>query len=317
MSSFDLRDIRMAFTISQYESLRQAADALHIRQSTLSRRLSEFEYRLGAPLFERTKRGTHPTSEGREFLLIARRLIDETDIALSKLRLHRKGNSGGLTLGTYTAFSIGNLHATLADFRHRFPEINLHLVDGARQRLLSDLAIGDIDLAIVTSKGTSWPDKSMPLWSERVAIALPTDSPLRDRAIIRWEDISLEKLLLNQRDPGLEFQNLALTRIHDNPQASSRIQEIGLDRLLTLVGLGYGMTLVLEGATGATYEGVSYRQIYDDYGPTRVDFIACWRHSNGNPTLLSFLDILQERYPNTLALDSTSDKFPERKPDFT
>lgn len=40
--------LRLAIVISQHRSLRKAADAINIRQSTLSRRLRDLEYRLDA-----------------------------------------------------------------------------------------------------------------------------------------------------------------------------------------------------------------------------------------------------------------------------
>ena len=66
--NIELRDLRWAIVASQHRSLRQAADALSVRQSTLSRRLREVEQRLGVRLFERTTGGTSPTLPGREFL---------------------------------------------------------------------------------------------------------------------------------------------------------------------------------------------------------------------------------------------------------
>jgi DNA-binding transcriptional LysR family regulator len=46
----------LAAAASQHRSLRQAAEALNIRQSTLSHRLGDLEYRLEIVLFERTTR---------------------------------------------------------------------------------------------------------------------------------------------------------------------------------------------------------------------------------------------------------------------
>jgi DNA-binding transcriptional LysR family regulator len=65
----ELRDFRLAVTASQHRSLRQAAEALNIRQSTLSRRLRDIERRLGVVLFERTNGGTRLTTMGLEFIL--------------------------------------------------------------------------------------------------------------------------------------------------------------------------------------------------------------------------------------------------------
>jgi len=51
--------LQMAIAASQRRSLRQAAEALNIRQSTLSRRLRALWYQLGAVLFEAEWR--HPS----------------------------------------------------------------------------------------------------------------------------------------------------------------------------------------------------------------------------------------------------------------
>jgi len=92
--SVELRDLRWAIITAQHRSLRQAAETLNIRQSTLSRRLQDMEYRLGAELFERTNGGTRPTIAGLEFLSTARHILAETDAALRKLQTRSRGENG-------------------------------------------------------------------------------------------------------------------------------------------------------------------------------------------------------------------------------
>lgn len=74
--------------------------------------------------------------------------------------------------------------------------------------------------------------------------------------------------------------------------------DAGLDRLLSLVGAEYGILLMLEGATGVHCDGVAYREIIGTAGPSRLNFSAYWKEENANPTLLSFLALLKERYPD-------------------
>ncbi|WP_366110292.1 LysR family transcriptional regulator [Acidithiobacillus sp.] len=50
--------MRWAIVVAQHRSLRQAAAALSIRQSTRSRRLQDIEYQMGTVLFERTNGGS-------------------------------------------------------------------------------------------------------------------------------------------------------------------------------------------------------------------------------------------------------------------
>jgi len=66
-------------------------------------------------------------------------------------------------------------------------------------------------------------------------------------------------------------------------------------------GAGSGRLLRLKGETGATYEGVTFRDVQDADGPTRLSFRAYWRQANGKPSLRPFLDLLRERYPDLSA----------------
>ncbi|WP_244406233.1 LysR family transcriptional regulator [Methylocella silvestris] len=182
----ELRDLRWAIVASQHRSLRQAAEALNVRQSTLSRRLRDLEHRLGASLFERTTGGMRPTAAGREFLEMARRIVDDVDAAFARLKTHSRGESGGLTVGVCAALSAGNLRATLMEHQDRFPNVDVKGVDGRRVGLLSDLSADAIDVAIMTAGSAAWADKALPLWSERVVAAVPEGHPLYDHEVIQW-----------------------------------------------------------------------------------------------------------------------------------
>lgn len=295
---FDIADMRYAISISQYNSIRQAATALNIRQSTLSRRLHELEHHLGAVLFERTSGGTHPTVAGREFLKAACRIVSETDSAFNNLWTFCQGESGELSIGVYVALSAGNLRATLLEYSRRFPDIQIRMVDGARASLLSDLATGSLDIAILAENCLGWNDHTLSLWHERVVAAIPERHLLCAKELIHWADLKSEPLLINQREPGPEFHRLLMAKLGCQTLCHTMGHSVGTDRLLSLVGAGLGLTLVLEGATGAAYPGVEYREVHDTDGPTRVGFKACWRDANTNPTLKPFLALLRERYPD-------------------
>jgi DNA-binding transcriptional LysR family regulator len=99
----ELRELRWAIVASQHRSLRQAAEALNVRQSTLSRSLRGLEHKLGATLFDRTNGGTRPTIEGQEFLDAARRIVEETEAMTWCLKTRSRGESGRLTIGVHAS----------------------------------------------------------------------------------------------------------------------------------------------------------------------------------------------------------------------
>lgn len=302
----EIKDLRWAIIAAQHRSLRQAAEALNIRQSTLSRGLCDLEYKLGVTLFERTNGGTRPTIEGQEFLDSARRIVEETEEITARLRTHSRGESGRLTIGVHASLSAGNLRATLIDHRRRFPDVETQLIDGSSDHLISDLARSAIDIAFVAECDPKWSGRSLSVWSERVVVAIPEDHPLNSLDVIYWSDLKRELLLLPRRGPGPEFLKLLVSKVGCSDPCRLLRHDVALDRFLTLVGAGWGVLLVLEGATGATYPGVIFREMHDTDGPTRLTFHAYWRQANGNPSLRPFLDLLRERYPD-LSADLRSD----------
>ncbi|QAY95227.1 LysR family transcriptional regulator [Methylovirgula ligni] len=294
----ELQKMKWAIAVSQFRSLRQAAEKLNVRQSTLSRRMRDLEQEVGATLFERTNGGTRLTPAGQEFLEAARRIIDETEVMVARLQTRSRGESGGLTIGVHASLSAGNLRATLIEHRRAFPDVEIHLVDGSSEHLISEVANSAIDVAFLADNHPERDAKSLSVWSERVVVALPEDHPLASRDVVHWSDLRHEALLVPQRGPGSEFLKLlASKKRHPDPCRILR-HDVGLDRLLTLVGAGWGILLALEGATGAAYPGVTYREVHDTNGPARLAFRAYWRQANGNPSLAPFLDILRERYPD-------------------
>jgi DNA-binding transcriptional LysR family regulator len=297
----DLRDLRWAIIAAQHRSLRQAAETLNIRQSTLSRSLRDLEYRLGAALFERTNGGTRTTVAGQEFIETARHIVEEMDAAFARAKTRSRGESGQLTVGVYASPAAGNMHATIVEHHRRFPNVNVRTVDGTHDRLLRALTENVIDIAVMTTCPAGWDDRMLPLWCERVVVALPEFHSLCGHDVVFWPDLSDERVLLPQNGPGAELGRLLVAKLHDSAPQHVLYQDAALDRLLSLVSAGHGILLMLEGGTGVRHDGVTYRGISDDRGPSKLNFMAYWREANSNPTLGPFLAMLRERYPDLSA----------------
>jgi DNA-binding transcriptional LysR family regulator len=300
--SVDVRGLQWAIVAGQHKSLRQAAAVLNIRQSTLSRGLRDLEYRRGAALFERSNGGTHPTIAGREFLDSAQHFVEDMEALTERLRARSQGKSGRLTIGVHTSLSAGNLRATLIEHHRRFPGVETQLVDGSSKHLISALSNSMVDLAFVVEGNGQWGGKSLAVWSERVVVALPDEHQLSSAEVLQWNDLREEVILQPKRGDGLELSRVLLNKVGSAESCHLVRHDVSLDRLLTLVGAGWGILLALEGATGAAYPGVSFRELNDIEGPTRLNFRAYWRQGNYNPSLRPFLDVLLERYPDLSAV---------------
>ena len=131
---------------------------------------------------------------------------------VARLKTRSRGESGGLTIGVHASLSAGNLRATLIEHRRAFPDVEIHLVDGSSEHLISDVASSAIDVAFVADNHPERDAKWLSVWSERVVVALPEDHPLASRDVVHWSDLRHEALLVPQRGPGPEFLKLLASK---------------------------------------------------------------------------------------------------------
>jgi len=255
------------------------------------------EESIGVVVFERSSGGVRATPIGHNFLHAARSILEQIDSLAAIVHSAGRGESGRLAIGFYTSLSAGNLRATLLDYAQRFPQIEVDMIERSRTRLVTALRNGALDIAIVTGETSLLDSKAMPLWSERVVIALPEGHRLVGSETITWTDLRGETLLLNRHDPGDEFQDLVVAKLasaEDRP----RILRLDVSRgnLKNLVGAGFGVSLMTEACIGANLPGLIFRDVRDGAGSTRIDYSAHWRRDNDNPALASFVKLLGERY---------------------
>jgi len=171
-----LRHLKHLVAAEQHGSFRRAAEALDIRQSTLSRGIKQFEDGLGVPLFVRSTGGVRPTPAGSQFIETAKRLLADFEASVSTARALGRGSIGRLALGLGASRVSFALHGLLRDYAHEFPDVTIQLVVKSRIALLSDLDVGRVDLAVVGGSITSRDYESLSLWPERIVIAASQDA---------------------------------------------------------------------------------------------------------------------------------------------
>jgi DNA-binding transcriptional LysR family regulator len=301
-ATIDLEHLRYAVAAADYGSFRRAAEALLLRQSTLSRRISQLEECLKMAVFERSSGGVRATQAGCDFLRMARSILEQMDTLVTGANSIGRGEAGRLTAGFYTSLSAGNLRATLVDFAQRYPLIDLSMLESSRIRLVTALRNGVIDIAIVTGATPLLDSNAMPLWSERVIVALPEEHRLAAKETLYWTDLRTETVLLNQDDCGREIEDLLMSKlVSSDDRPMLKRHDISRGIIKSLVSVGFGVSLVIESDIGASFSGLVYREIRDGSGPSRIGYSAHWRADNENPALAGFLKLLKERYPSPAA----------------
>lgn len=294
----EVRQLRCAIVTADAMSFSRAAQALSIKQSTLSRQIAALEGRLGIQLFERSTRGAMPTEHGKVFLTVARRIVTDIDNLTTTARAVSYGEEGRLAGGFSASLMTGNMRATIADFIARHPNVQFDGVEANSDALRSDLNARIVDLAIVPAdiRGAGLSRRSA--WSERLLVALQRNHSLLEAESIHWSDLKREVFVLPRQAVGMALRDILRRRVGDQGyRADIIMQDTSLESVISTVPIGRYITVVTEASLGVQWPDVEFREIIDQGAPARLDYALYWREDNENPALKQFFKLINERYP--------------------
>jgi DNA-binding transcriptional LysR family regulator len=137
--------LQVFLAIARAGRISAAARRLGVEHTTVSRRLSALEQELGVPLFYRTTTGYLLTPHGQNVLANAE-TMETAAIAVSARAREGSGViAGRVRVALVPEFASHWLAPRLPAFRARYPQIELQVLVGTRQR---DLSRGEAELAV-------------------------------------------------------------------------------------------------------------------------------------------------------------------------
>ncbi|WP_347336968.1 LysR family substrate-binding domain-containing protein [Bradyrhizobium pachyrhizi] len=225
--------------------------------------------------------------------------VEEFDALIATAHAVQSSESGRLSVGFCTSLSAGNLQTSLLEFKQQYPQIELATIERSRTRLAAELRNGVIDMLIAPGRPPLLDASALPLWSERVLVALPQDHTLSSRETVNWIDLHEQTVSLSHYDPGKEFEYLLVSKLV-SPEDRPKIERHDVRRgiIMSLISMRAGISLVLESDMGPNFAGLTYREVRDGTGPSRFDFSVIGKAKNENPALAVFLQLVSERYPS-------------------
>ncbi len=141
----ELKNMALFVEVARRKSIRRAAEALQIPDSTLSRRITHLEESLGLRLLTRTTRQIHLTEAGTLYFAQCEQIVEAAKRAQQQLKNMVDTPQGCLRMSLPVDFSTLFLAPMIADFAELYPKISFDL--RLTERWV-DLAPEGIDLSI-------------------------------------------------------------------------------------------------------------------------------------------------------------------------
>jgi LysR family hydrogen peroxide-inducible transcriptional activator len=233
-----LRQLQCLAALAETLNFRRAAERLHLSQPALSAQVAQFEDALGVLLVERTRRRVLLTPVGREVAERARAILRDVADLEEAARRSTKPLSGTLRLGVLRTLGPYLLPHILPELRQRYPELRLYLREEPGERLLAELAAGELDMAMVADAPTDDRLTVVPLFREPLWAALPLGHPLTAEERLEPGALGAERVILLEEGDGLREPALAFVAEHPDFRATS------LDSLRQMVATALGPTLL-------------------------------------------------------------------------
>ncbi len=142
------KDIRKMVVFAQVVtdgSFTRAAKSLNLGKASVSEHVSQLEDELKVMLLNRSTRQISLTQAGEVFLEYCQEIISQAQAAHDDVSSMSKSPNGKVRVSTTVNFSVFQLTPILAEFKQRYPDIQIELVLDDK---IVDLVAEQIDIAI-------------------------------------------------------------------------------------------------------------------------------------------------------------------------
>ena len=188
--SIDLDDLRGFVAVAELGSFHAAADALHLSQPALTRRLQKLEAMLGVQLVDRDTRQLRLSSVGRDFFFKAKRVLDDLDAAVLGIRELGDRATGEVTIGAVPTATYYFLPKVIEAFNAQYPRIRIRILDLSANDVLEAVKRGQAEFGI-NLLGAQEADLDFePLLRDPFLFVCRNDHALAGLEQVRWEDIA-------------------------------------------------------------------------------------------------------------------------------
>lgn len=236
----DVRELESFCTAANLRSFSNAAKALKVAQSTVSKHIHKLETELGRELFYRNERPVQLTAAGILLMRIATPLVDG---------LRRFADSGAaidsgrpIIVGCAHGFMNEMLLHTVRKFRDQVPQSAIRIRVGTKPEILDMVLNGVVDFGITPNPDRLSGLSFQPIAASERVVITPPDHPLLTRNLHSIAELAAYPLVML----GYQTQTRTLleqTFLHYGVVHEVAVEVESMDMVKRYVELGLGIAV--------------------------------------------------------------------------
>lgn len=287
-----IESLQAFVAVAESGSFTQAADALFVNQSVVTRRVQALEKELETQLFERSSRHVALTEDGRAFLPYAQRALNAQRDGLNALRGRTLRNSSRLRIGFNHLTQTSASAKLLAQFHEQVaPSADFGIVENDDELLVENLLAGNVDCAFLLTTDTGIVPASLNVHvvtTMREFIAMRAGHWLAQKSSLTLEDVRNEEFIFPVRQPS-PISSLTLrefARIPLQPKMRFVIHGGAIFEVLKYMDC---ITCVTEDLIREA-PGVAYLPFESS---NKLTCLFLWKKNDTRPIVTQFADFIQ------------------------
>lgn len=259
--------LRLFLAVIDRGGIARAAAAENISQPAVSEHLHGLEEHFGVMLFERAGRTIRPTAAARTLEPFARQAVHLLQAAEQAAGDLRGVRSGKLTLGASSTPGTYLLPAALGSFQQHYPAVTVSLRIGNTRDVVSWVASGDVDIAVVGDTVASDGLATDPWLDDDLVLLVAAQHPLAKKRSVAASVLRSETWIARERGSSTRLATerfLAEVGVQATPAmelgSNEAVREAVAARLGVAVVSRYTLIDGDRRAVGLKIEGAKWRR---------------------------------------------------------
>jgi DNA-binding transcriptional LysR family regulator len=287
----DLRCLRSFVTVADTLHFGRAAERLHRAQPALTQHIQRLEKDLGVRLLDRGSRNVSLTPVGSQFLVEARKVLEQVERAALVAARAQRGEVGHVEISYVSSMAYsGILPQLLNAFEAAAPDVTVGLTEADQGSQILFLEEGRADAALLRLPVRDLPPHigTITVRRERVVACLRSGHRLAGMPVA-VPDLAHEKFLATHLDEGHGFYDTFLRICRGagfEPQIVTRSHQFAT--IVGLVAAGRGIALAPASVKKLTLPGVVFEDLRDCAITT--DMAVAFRVEGNAPATARLLD---------------------------
>lgn len=244
MSHISPRQLQVFVQIALHDSIRAAAEQLHVTQPAASLALADMERQLGVQLFDRERGRVWLNSRGRELLPLAQELLERHTEFVR--RAHADGGvlTGELRIGASNTVGDYRSGELLGAFIRAHPQVSVRLRVANTEAIAAAVHYHHLDIGCVEGLVTH-PQLEVRQWrDDRLVVCVPPDHRLARKRVLKPADFAGAHWVL--REPGSATRTIS-EHVLERVAPGVTVLELGqLEAIKHAVMAGLGIACLPE-----------------------------------------------------------------------